>query len=153
MNILILIIQSQTVSYKTFQILLYLEKFFICERYLVQLKDIASKLLCDRKIFLFRNLCCIISSINNFKYITIAQLSSQGSFRCSECDPGYSGNQTVGCRRQISNCSNGKECHKNARCIQRPESSTHECQVNSGLIFFLRELFKSCQREFQNNLF
>lgn len=59
-------------------------------------------------------------------------INTRGSFRCSECDPGYSGNQTVGCRRQISNCSNGRECHKNARCIQRPESSTHECQCSIG---------------------
>ncbi|XP_031342513.1 cartilage oligomeric matrix protein-like [Photinus pyralis] len=42
----------------------------------------------------------------------------EGSYRCEGCDPGYMGNQSMGCHTELGLCPDGSRCHQHAECYQ-----------------------------------
>ena len=55
----------------------------------------------------------------------------QGSRICGDCEEGYIGNQTVGCRRQPGLCRDGQTiCDGNARCVTGRGFTGYMCQVS-----------------------
>ncbi|XP_069137277.1 cartilage oligomeric matrix protein-like [Argopecten irradians] len=60
-------------------------------------------------------------------------MNTVGSFVCGDCDEGYIGNQTFGCRKLGTQCPDGiKECDINARCILRRGIKGFVCQCSIG---------------------
>ncbi|KAK3096942.1 hypothetical protein FSP39_005000 [Pinctada imbricata] len=59
-------------------------------------------------------------------------INTVGSFRCGECADGYTGNQTVGCRKLGTLCADGTECSSSARCVILPGMDAFGCQCKIG---------------------
>ncbi|XP_049787190.1 cartilage oligomeric matrix protein [Schistocerca cancellata] len=56
--------------------------------------------------------------------------NTQGSFQCGECNPGYIGNQTLGCHLAPGVCPDSTRCDANADCVKR--SNGYECECKIG---------------------
>ncbi|XP_033749702.1 cartilage oligomeric matrix protein-like isoform X2 [Pecten maximus] len=60
-------------------------------------------------------------------------VNTVGSFVCGDCDDGYIGNQTFGCRKIGTQCPDGiMECDINARCVLRRGIKGFVCQCSIG---------------------
>lgn len=56
-------------------------------------------------------------------------INTLGSFLCGECNEGFIGNQSVGCRPHPGTCPDGTICDGNAECFTRRGFARYQCRV------------------------
>lgn len=59
-------------------------------------------------------------------------VNTEGSYFCGDCNEGFTGNQTVGCKARPGLCPDGTQCDENADCIKPYGLDYYICQCKVG---------------------